>query len=348
MLRTKVTRLTPANVRALRECVADYLTGGEAEGVEIGATIATFRMRPADALELVTGLADRAAAEHGRRGHPVASLQAVRRKLTALADAVNHCSNPDVEHPGFPCNHPAPVEDQAHPVTEDGYDSTPLQHSPVTLQVLRQIQARDPEGRPAEPSAADRAEFRMWVLETFGPDAWAAYHADDWDMSGDVEAAPELPAVEAAGPDAAAVEAAPCNVNDLTPFTRVEIPAYADEWAQGDRYGEIRGALIYRAGGNVITVKLDKSGRRRRFLARDLRIMADAPAVEAAPELAAVEAAPEHRYRVTYETAPSGRDRIARTHNTLILAADKGAARAAAHKEIPAGARIVRVFPLPN
>lgn len=73
----KIARLTGMNVRALREC----MTEAEAEAVTLGATVATFDMSTADALAFIARIADRAAAEHGRSGHPVRSLAAVRRKL---------------------------------------------------------------------------------------------------------------------------------------------------------------------------------------------------------------------------------------------------------------------------
>ena len=47
--------------------------------------------------------------------------------------------------------------------------------------------------------------------------------------------------------------------------TRVQLHPATDEWMQGDRYGE-----IVKAGRTLYSVKLDKSGRTRRFPVRDL------------------------------------------------------------------------------
>ena len=41
---------------------------------------------------------------------------------------------------------------------------------------------------------------------------------------------------------------------------RVQIPAWSDQWMQGDRYGVIVGWK-----GNIARIKLDKSGRIVRF-----------------------------------------------------------------------------------
>jgi hypothetical protein len=47
---------------------------------------------------------------------------------------------------------------------------------------------------------------------------------------------------------------------------RVEIPAHADAWMRGDRYGEV----VARSGGTV-KVKMDKSGKTLRFNEDDVK-----------------------------------------------------------------------------
>jgi hypothetical protein len=42
---------------------------------------------------------------------------------------------------------------------------------------------------------------------------------------------------------------------------RVEMPAYSDQWMQGDRYGEIVSTFKSRKLASYVLVKLDKSGR---------------------------------------------------------------------------------------
>ena len=51
---------------------------------------------------------------------------------------------------------------------------------------------------------------------------------------------------------------------------RIQIPVYADDWMRGDRYGDIVGQ--FRRNGDLsdtYRVKLDKSGKVRRFVADD-------------------------------------------------------------------------------
>lgn len=70
---TKVTGLTASNVAALREALQEpefYLAA-------LTKTTATFYGTPAEALAQLAGF--------GSRGHPVAALQAVRRKLETEA-----------------------------------------------------------------------------------------------------------------------------------------------------------------------------------------------------------------------------------------------------------------------
>ncbi|QXN73392.1 hypothetical protein SEA_BONUM_87 [Gordonia phage Bonum] len=78
-----VRRLSALNVRALREAEdAGYLTGVQS----LGATVATFYGNtPADVIARLDIARDRLAAVWGTRGHPVASLPAVRRKLDRAA-----------------------------------------------------------------------------------------------------------------------------------------------------------------------------------------------------------------------------------------------------------------------
>ncbi|WGH20875.1 hypothetical protein QLT00_gp92 [Gordonia phage Commandaria] len=89
---TKVTRLTGLNASALAEAVTrGYLDG---DRVDVGKTTATFRdATAADALALLDAARDMLARDHGTRGHPVASIPAVRRKLVALADNPRECSH---------------------------------------------------------------------------------------------------------------------------------------------------------------------------------------------------------------------------------------------------------------
>lgn len=49
--------------------------------------------------------------------------------------------------------------------------------------------------------------------------------------------------------------------------TRVEIPAYTDAWMRGDRYGTVVRKITRT---HMTVVKLDKSGRERRYLTADL------------------------------------------------------------------------------
>lgn len=79
---TKLAALTPSNIDALTEATNDGLE------VELTATTATFPSGPEKALDALTEAIDGLTDKHStRRGHPVQSLAAVRRKLnTALAD----------------------------------------------------------------------------------------------------------------------------------------------------------------------------------------------------------------------------------------------------------------------
>ncbi|QRI45332.1 hypothetical protein SEA_ENNEA_98 [Gordonia phage Ennea] len=79
---TKLARLTRANTLALAEALTrGYLP----DTVDVGTTVATFPGRPGEALALLDHARGLLAADHGTRGHPVASIPAVRRKIIACA-----------------------------------------------------------------------------------------------------------------------------------------------------------------------------------------------------------------------------------------------------------------------
>lgn len=76
---TRVSKLTGMNQQALSE-------HREAAGiVELGATYAVFAGTPEEASARLDALIEQLGATHGRRGHPVASLHAVARKLRAAS-----------------------------------------------------------------------------------------------------------------------------------------------------------------------------------------------------------------------------------------------------------------------
>ncbi|QXN74475.1 hypothetical protein SEA_FLOAT294_92 [Gordonia phage Float294] len=68
---TKLARLTRANTLAL------------ADTVDVGTTVATFPGTPGEALALLDIARQALARDHGTRGHPVASIPAVRRRIIA-------------------------------------------------------------------------------------------------------------------------------------------------------------------------------------------------------------------------------------------------------------------------
>lgn len=74
---TKVTTLTGLNMAALRVAKTHGLD------VELTKTTATFPGTPAEAIKYLDAARDILAREFGTRGHPVASIPAVRRKLQA-------------------------------------------------------------------------------------------------------------------------------------------------------------------------------------------------------------------------------------------------------------------------
>jgi hypothetical protein len=47
--------------------------------------------------------------------------------------------------------------------------------SELNLDVMRAIAAHDPDRQSDRASDRDRAEFRVWVLRTYGVDAWRDY-----------------------------------------------------------------------------------------------------------------------------------------------------------------------------
>lgn len=54
-------------------------------------------------------------------------------------------------------------------------------------------------------------------------------------------------------------------VDDFTPGQRVQTHPATDEWMQGDRYGE-----VVRLGRRLVLVKLERSGRSKRFAPENL------------------------------------------------------------------------------
>lgn len=52
-------------------------------------------------------------------------------------------------------------------------------------QVLRAVQANDPDGWTREPNQKDYDEFRSWVIGTFGEEVWDEYHGN-WGISSDI------------------------------------------------------------------------------------------------------------------------------------------------------------------
>ena len=79
--RTKVTSLTDSNVAALREALKEPEFYMEA----LTKTTATFYGTPAEALAQLADVRATMVWRFGSRGHPVASLPAVRRKLETEA-----------------------------------------------------------------------------------------------------------------------------------------------------------------------------------------------------------------------------------------------------------------------
>lgn len=73
-------------VRKLSGSNVDALKRAQDVGLEVAttATTATFPGTVRDALEALESATETLAARHGRRGHPVASIHAVRRRLEAL------------------------------------------------------------------------------------------------------------------------------------------------------------------------------------------------------------------------------------------------------------------------
>lgn len=76
MTTTKIVRLSPVNVLALRET----LTPQEMQTVHLGATVAEFEMDATAARDLVVAAQGRCT---DRYSHPYMSLHAVVRKLAA-------------------------------------------------------------------------------------------------------------------------------------------------------------------------------------------------------------------------------------------------------------------------
>ena len=60
-------------------------------------------------------------------------------------------------------------------------------------------------------------------------------------------------------------------------MTRVQIPAYADRWMKGDRYGEVIKVTKHQALDGykyeIAHVKLDKSGKTVRMILADCEVV---------------------------------------------------------------------------
>ncbi len=76
-MNAKVTALTASNVSALRQAAEEV--GLDLK--EVTKTTAVFVGGPTAATKNLVDAIDALGARYGRRGHPVQSLQAVRRKL---------------------------------------------------------------------------------------------------------------------------------------------------------------------------------------------------------------------------------------------------------------------------
>jgi hypothetical protein len=50
-------------------------------------------------------------------------------------------------------------------------------------EILELIRSNDPDGKAKEPTPKDYADFKSWVLNTYGRQAWSDYHTN-WDMEG--------------------------------------------------------------------------------------------------------------------------------------------------------------------
>jgi len=86
----KVTGLTGSNVSALKQLDHELHGTVHPSGVlEVTATTATFAGPTADAAQRLRVAMEQLAKVHGRRGHPIHSLQAVARKLERKATLEN-------------------------------------------------------------------------------------------------------------------------------------------------------------------------------------------------------------------------------------------------------------------
>lgn len=54
----------------------------------------------------------------------------------------------------------------------------------------------------------------------------------------------------------------------MTLGTRVQVPAWSDAWMKGDRYGEVAGF----GRGDIVKIKMDKSGKTLRFAQSDVTL----------------------------------------------------------------------------
>lgn len=93
---TKITGLTASNIDALAQAQATGLLD-----VELGKTIAVFPKRSDIALEQLAAARDALAVTFGTRGHPVASLPAVRRKLEKSSTVYTYPAAPTAVEGGL-------------------------------------------------------------------------------------------------------------------------------------------------------------------------------------------------------------------------------------------------------
>jgi hypothetical protein len=65
-------------------------------------------------------------------------------------------------------------------------------------------------------------------------------------------------------------------------MTRIQIPAYTDQWMKGDRYGDLLHVTSYKPRAKngaedpykkIAHVKLDKSGKTMRFMFDDCEVL---------------------------------------------------------------------------
>lgn len=52
-----------------------------------------------------------------------------------------------------------------------------------TMRALKDIQSRDPDSLPTEPTEADYVRFDQWVIDTYGIEMLVRYSTTDWNAS---------------------------------------------------------------------------------------------------------------------------------------------------------------------